>query len=323
MRSIKYFALLSILFFASEAHSQAYTVKNLDCAKIVQTLTTKVSEIVLTVDVADPAQIQSNDSLASFLDTAFKDAVQTCRTRGMTTASWIEIDIWTGDVFLYQGEMSARTRQWKARQDARGWQIPAILKRRQDAEAEARAETQAVDQAALCALETNANLAEQRATAAFDAESNPMKKETLRQELQQVQRQDYIARLNFFRVKWGAFSGPNGLIVVQQQARNFASFTGRLTQFDVLSAIQAVDLTVVLDCDKYRISVSTRAFPNSTYTPLPSHLEILRPMLEQVNKGDAVAISGAFVLSSANPISPAMQNGETSYAVRIDSIQKR
>lgn len=315
MRGIKYLVLFCSIVFASEARSQGYTVKSLDCAKIVQTLTTKVGEMVLAVDIADPAQIQSDAGLASFLDTAFKDAVQTCKTRGITTASWIEISISTGDVSFYRGEMSAQTRQWKALGDGRAWQIPAILKKRQYEqnmrEAIAKEPASSTTQEQFCANFVKHRAVVTNLLAQRKSEQNPLRAQAIDQQINDAARAASAELSNLY---------GTGI-------KRFASYTGRLTSLS--DAGSGIRMSVAVDCAAMPI-VFNALFSNSAATdPNPgdslSSLPMFRATLTQLNQGDRVQVDGVFrgfLVGVMNPGAISLTDDPLTLSVRITQLTR-
>ena len=194
----------------------------------------------------------------------------------------------TTGILLYHGEMSAQNRQWKASQDSRAWQIPAILKKRQDAQnlrdAAAREPASSTTQEQFCA-----SFAKQRAVllnlaARRRNEQNPLRAQLIDQELNDAVRAASTELTGLY---------GTGL-------KKFASYTGVITNLSD-AGFGRIGMGMAVDCTGVSI-VFDALFSNEAIDDPPdpanlgllSSLPISRATLLKLNKGDRVQADGLF-----------------------------
>lgn len=178
-------------------------------------------------------------------------------------------------------------------------------------------------QGALCAMEAQARSSEAELAKAVQAETNPIRKQELANQLGALGQKNLLARISFFGGKWGVIGG--GIVNIQGAAQ-FANIFGRITKFEALGGNQ-FSLNILLDCDQVNIVFGTLVeMPDRILGEMAGRtdLPVVATSLSQLAVGDPVVIIGKLYLSGVTPlISPAFDSNRTYYGVRILGIRKR
>jgi len=169
------------------------------------------------------------------------------------------------------------------------------------------AQAQQVSQSELCSFEANTQQSEQALIAAFRAETNPIKKDGLQQQYQQLSHKNFDARRAFFNVP-----------PVTRGSKSFVAFVGKVKSFtsDKLHIVIACPQAHVILWAYYQIPDWTTAS-----SPTITDLNRLRSSLEQIKVGDVVIINGVVFFGGFDGES--FEADEAMYKVKITDLRRQ